>query len=120
KAQASIELAAGRLLPATHLHAIVPMGARIEDGPQTFGHAIVEMAVAEDIALKAQLPPIEGLLQEVGVDLRLAGNALPLPSLASQMSRASGNAKLRARFDSLAWIQPLLSRLPGVQLSGKG
>ncbi len=119
-AQAVIELAAGRLQPSTRIAANVPMGARIENGPQTFGDASLAIAVDEDIALKLQLPPIEGLLQEVGVDLRFAGNALPLPPLAEQMQRASGNAKLRARFDSLAWVQPLLSRLSGIELAGKG
>jgi len=119
-AQAAIELTAGRLQPSTRIAANVPLGARIEHGPQTFGNANLEIVVDEDIALKLQLPPVEGLLQEAGVDLRLAGNALPLPPLAAQTRRASGSAKLRARFDSLAWVQPLLSRLSGIALAGKG
>ena len=119
-AQAVIELAAGRLQPATHITATVPMGARIEDGPQTFGDANLDLSAGQDITLKLQLPPVEGLLQEVAVDLRFSGNALPLPPLAKHMQRASGTAKMRARFDSLTWVQPLLSQLSGIALAGKG
>lgn len=119
-AKATIGLSQGQLQAGSRIDATVPLGAQLENGPQTSGDARLEVAVGDDIAVKLQLPPVEGLLQEIDAELRLAGRELPLPPFAEQTQRLFGQARLRANFDSLAWIRPLLSKLPGIALSGKG
>ena len=116
-----IVLAQGALGAQTDLSVRIPIHARTHSGHQADGDARLRLSpVGEDIALQLSLPPIPDLIERAQADLSLDSLQLPLPPWDAQLQRLNGEIDLHARFSSLALARPLLARLKGLELDGRG
>ena len=80
----------------------------------------IDVAVDEDIALKATVPPQADGRLAVDADLRLRGRQVPLRDVASLLPRASGHVVGAWHFDSLRWLSDLFPQAPWLKLDGAG
>lgn len=116
-----IVLTGGALGAQTDLSVRIPIHATTHSGHQADGDAQLQLSTAEqDIALQLSLPPIPDLIERAQAELSLDSLQLPLPPWDAQWQRLSGEIDLHARFSSLALVQPLLARLKGFELNGRG
>ena len=118
--EARVVLERGLLQPQSELRARLPLAADMASGPATRGDVLMAATVGQDIALRVDLPPIPDLVQRADALLSLTGTQLPLPPWDAQLHRIDGEVNLDSRFSSLAFVQPLLARLSGVTLEGRG
>lgn len=111
----------GRVGDASTLSLRVPVEVTTHAGHKAQGDAQLTLqAEADDIALNLSLPPIPALIQRAEARMRLTSRALPLPPWEGQWQRVAGEIDLDARFSSLALVAPLLDRLHGFRLDGRG
>lgn len=80
----------------------------------------IDVAVGEDIVLKATVPPQADGRLAVEADLRLRGRQVPLRDVASLLPRASGHVVGAWHFDSLRWLSDLFPQAPWLTLDGAG
>ena len=80
----------------------------------------IDVAVDEDIVLKATVPPQADGRLAVDADLRLRGRQVPLRDVASLLPRASGHVVGVWHFDSLRWLSDLFPQAPWLKLDGAG
>ncbi len=104
-----------RLLLRTPIRALTHAGHRVD------GDALLNLDI-DDARLRAQLdlPPVADLVQRARARLQLDSDRLPLPPWAPHWDRLDGEIDLHTRFSSLALVQPLLARLHGFRLDGRG
>lgn len=105
----------------TALRIRLPVSASAHSGHATRGDAKVALGVVADrIALDLELPPVPDLVERAQARMTLDSRRLPLPPWAAHLDRLDGEVELHSRFSSLAFVQPLLDRLQGVHLDGRG
>jgi hypothetical protein len=80
----------------------------------------IDVAVDEDIVLKATVPPQADGRLAVEADLRLRGRQVPLRDFAGLLPRASGHVVGAWHFDSLRWLSDLFPQAPWLKLDGAG
>lgn len=80
----------------------------------------IDVAVDEDIVVKATVPPQADGRLAVEADLRLRGRQVPLRDFASVLPRASGHVVGAWHFDSLRWLSGLFPQAPWLTLDGAG
>nr|WP_298132805.1 hypothetical protein [uncultured Pseudoxanthomonas sp.] len=80
----------------------------------------IDVAVDEDIAIKATVPPQADGRLAVEADLRLRGRQVPLRDFARVLPRASGHLVGSWHFDSLRWLSGLFPQAPWLKLDGAG
>ncbi|MBD9478902.1 hypothetical protein [Pseudoxanthomonas sp. PXM02] len=80
----------------------------------------IDVAVDEDIVLKAAVPPQADGRLAVEADLRLRGRQVPLRDFAGLLPRASGHVVGAWHFDSLRWLSDLFPQAPWLKLDGAG
>lgn len=116
-----IVLERGMLGTDTMLNLRLPVAATTHAGHAMQGDAQVALAVSGDgIGVNVELPPVPDLIEHANARLTLASRDLPLPPWDAHLARLDGEVDLRSRFSSLAFVQPLLSRLHGLVLDGRG
>lgn len=99
----------------------IPVRAATHAGHQSEGDARLALSASDQaIALQLSLPPVPDLIEVVKADLRLDTPRLPMPPWDAQLLRLNGEIDVHSRFSSLAFVQPLMSRLQGIQLDGRG
>ncbi len=80
----------------------------------------IDVAVDQDIVVKATVPPQADGKLAVEADLRLRGRQVPLRDFASVLPRASGHVVGAWHFDSLRWLSGLFPQAPWLKLDGAG
>lgn len=80
----------------------------------------IDVAVDEDIVLKATVPPQADGRLAIEADLRLRGRSVPLRDFAGLLPRASGHVVGAWHFDSLRWLSGLFPQAPWLKLDGAG
>lgn len=80
----------------------------------------VDVAVDEDIAIKATIPPQADGRLALDADVRLRGREVPLRDIAGLLPRASGHVVGEWHFDSLRWLSGLFPQAPWLTLDGAG
>ena len=116
-----IVLERGAFGPDTALRLRLPIAATTHAGHATQGDAHVALKVSDEhVGVNVELPPVPDLIEHANARLTLVSRALPLPPWDTQLARLDGEIDLRSRFSSLAFVQPLLTRLHGFTLDGKG
>ena len=116
-----IVLERGMLGADTALNLRLPVAATTHAGHATQGDAQVALGVdADRIALNIELPQVPDLVERAQARLTLDSRRLPLPPWEAQLERLDGEIDLHSRFSSLAFVQPLLDRLHGFHLDGRG
>lgn len=121
KVTAHLVLDHGQLADESRLSVQAPIDAQGHAGVAVQGDATLELqGEAEAIGLRLNLPPIPDLVQRLEARLQLASRRLPLPPWSELWPRIDGEIDLEARFSSLDFVQPLLARLHGIHLEGRG
>ncbi len=116
-----IVLERGAFGPDTALRLRLPVAATTHAGHATQGDARLALDVDDErIGVAIELPSVPDLVEHANARLALASRALPLPPWEAHLARLDGEIDLRSRFSSLAFVQPLLSRLHGLALDGHG
>lgn len=80
----------------------------------------IDVAVDEDIVVKATVPPQADGRLALEADLRLRGRQVPLRDVAGLLPRASGHVVGAWHFDSLRWLSDLFPQAPWLKLDGAG
>lgn len=80
----------------------------------------IDVAVDQDIAIKATVPPQADGRLAVEADMRLRGRRVPLRDFAGVLPRASGHVAGTWHFDSLRWLSGLFPQAPWLKLDGAG
>lgn len=80
----------------------------------------IDLAVDQDIVVKATVPPQADGRLAVEADLRLRGREVPLRDFAEVLPRASGHVVGAWHFDSLRWLSDLFPQAPWLALDGAG
>lgn len=116
-----VQLDQGRVGSATDLLLRTPIRAVSHAGHHADGDALLRLDAQEGhLRMHLDLPPVADLLQRARARLQLDSNLLPLPPFEPHWERLAGEIDLHARFSSLALVQPLLARLRGFKLDGRG
>ncbi|MFA7488344.1 MAG: hypothetical protein WCY72_09705 [Lysobacteraceae bacterium] len=103
------------LLLRTPIRAVTHAGNHADDD------ALLRLDAGDGrLRMQLDLPPVADLLQRARARLRLDSNQLPLPPWEPHWDRLEGEVDLHARFSSLALVQPLLTKLRGFTLDGRG
>lgn len=111
----------GQVGDATTLSLRVPIEVVTHTRHSVQGDAHLTLqAEGDDIALELSLPPVPELIQHAQARLRLSSRDLPLPPWKDQWQRVAGEIDLHSRFTSLEIVAPLLKRLHGLRLDGRG
>ena len=111
----------GQVGDATTLSLRIPIEVTTHTQQHVQGDAHLTLrAEGEDIALDLSLPPVPELIQRAEARMRLTLRALPLPPWEQQWQRVGGEVDLDSRFSSLDLVAPLLERLHGFRLDGRG
>ncbi|TDR47849.1 hypothetical protein DFR29_102511 [Tahibacter aquaticus] len=119
--QADLQLSKGALVPGGTLELSVPLEASDSSGKHWTQQARLNLAVTRSIDLKLDLPPPPDGSGRINADLQLDGlDVLPHDKAPPLLPRVSGLVDLQWRFDSLAWLGPLLAKTPWLQLDGAG
>lgn len=80
----------------------------------------IDVAVDQDIVLKAIVPPQADGRLAVEADLRLRGRQVPLRDFSRLLPRASGRLAGTWHFDSLRWLSDLFPQASWLKLDGAG
>lgn len=116
-----LALRQGELQPGGTLMLDVPLHASDAAGKQWTQAAHVQAQVADTIELKLDLPPPPAGSGFLSADLRIAGRGvIPHDKVPPLLPRVSGSVALQWRFDSLAWLGPLLAKAQWLSLDGAG
>ncbi|HET9049862.1 MAG TPA: hypothetical protein VFN29_12980, partial [Chiayiivirga sp.] len=111
----------GALADGSEISLTVPLDAQGHAGVATQGDAHIALtALPQAIGLELDLPPIPDLVQRLEARMQLSDRRLPLPPWSALLPRINGEIDLDARFTSLDFVQPLLDRLHGIHLDGRG
>ena len=113
-----LRLAHGALQPGSHALWQVPLLAGV--GATDRGMLALQLDVARDIRVQAQLPRDPNTGSELHADMRVAGRSLPWNDLRQLLPRTSGQLRGSWQFQSLNWISDLFVRKPWFQLAGGG
>lgn len=105
----------------TLLHLRLPLAVETDAGLEASGDVLITLNAQDElIGLNIDLPPVPDLVQRAELRLTMTSRTLPLPPWDTQLHRLGGEIELDSRFSSLAWLQPLLARLHGFALEGRG
>ena len=110
----------GLLMPGGRMKWTMAVGGNDIAGAVRHDILGIDVAVDEDIALKATVPPQADGRLAVDADLRLRGRQVPLRDVASLLPRASGHVVGVWHFDSLRWLSDLFPQAPWLKLDGAG
>lgn len=111
----------GALGDASQLDLQVPLDAQGHAGVATQGDVRLALRTLPNaIGLELALPQIPDLVQRLEARMQLSERRLPLPPWSDLWPRIQGEVDLDARFSSLDFVQPLLERLHGMHLDGRG
>ena len=80
----------------------------------------IDVAVDEDIVIKATVPPQADGRLAVDADLRLRGRQVPLRDFTRVLPRVSGHLVGIWHFDSLRWLSGLFPQASWLKLDGAG
>lgn len=115
-----LHLARGELARGGKLDLAVPLAAD-GGGKASQATATLTAAVGERIDLALQLPPPPGGDGGIDAQLHLSTTKLPLDGQWHALAdHVGGHVGVRWRFESLAWLGPLLTRVPWLTLDGAG
>ena len=118
---AKLALERGELKPGGVLTLDVPLQATDSTGKHWTQQANLHARVAETIELKLDLPPPPSGKGRISADLQIAGrHVIPHEKAPPLLPRVSGTVGVQWRFDSLAWLGPLLAKATWLQLDGAG
>lgn len=121
KVHAKLALDRGELKPGSVLTFGVPLQATDSTGKHWTQQANLQARVAESIELKLDLPPPPSGKGRISADLRIAGReVIPHDKAPPLLPRVSGTVGVQWRFDSLAWLGPLLAKATWLQLDSAG
>lgn len=119
--QAKLALERGELKHGSALTLGVPLQATDSTGKHWTQQANLRARVAETIELTLDLPPPPSGKGRISAELHVAGRQVfPHEKAPPLLSRVSGTVGVQWRFDSLAWLGPLLSKATWLQLDGAG
>jgi len=110
---------AGAIASASRRHETPIAGSDIA-GAQRNDILGIDVAVDEDIVVKATVPPQADGRLALEADLRLRGRQVPLRDVAGLLPRASGHVVGAWHFDSLRWLSDLFPQAPWLKLDGAG
>jgi hypothetical protein len=110
----------GRLKPGGRLQWTMAVAGHDITGAARHDILGIDVAVDEDIVVKATVPPQADGRLAVEADLRLRGRDVPLRDLMSVLPRASGHVVGAWHFDSLRWLSDLFPQAPWLTLDGAG
>ncbi len=121
KVHARLALERGELTPGSVLTLGVPLQATDNTGKHWTQQANLQARVAETIELKLDLPPPPSGKGRISADLHIAGReVIPHDKAPPLLPRVSGAIGVQWRFDSLAWLGPLLAKAKWLHLDGAG
>lgn len=120
RAKADLRFSRGALAPGSQLRWQVPLVSTGPTGVTHTDHVQVALQVDRDMALTAYLPPQAGGVLGLDVDLRIAGNQVPLKDFGSLLPRSSGHVAGQWRFSSLRWLGRFFTKAPWLTLDGAG
>lgn len=120
KADIDLHWNRGELAPGSRLALASPLlGTRLDGQPMS-GQLDVNLAVAQDIVLKARVPEQPGSNLKLDADLQLRGRQVPLRDFNTLIGRASGHLVGQWRFPTLAWIPAMFPSTGWLKLQGEG
>lgn len=119
RVQGRLALEHARLAAGGVLSARVPVAFEAADGTGHTDVLTLQLAVDDDLHLKADLPGRDGTLA-VHADLRLAGNALQVAQPRLLLPRTSGTLSGRWQVGSLGWLVGMFVDVPWLSLEGTG
>ena len=119
--RADLALHRGTLAPGGMLEVAIPLEAT-RAANATQAKARLQATVQDDAVLvHVDLPPPPEGTGSIAANLRIAGTRIEPPfDRAAWLARVSGTVDADWRFDSLAWIGPLLVKAPWLALEGAG
>lgn len=121
RVQAQLALQHGELQHGGTLELLLPLQASDAAGRHWTQQARLDLHVADTINLKLDMPPPPAGSGRVAAELRIAGRELiPHEKALPLLPRLSGSVDVEWRFDSLAWLGPVLAKAQWLQLDGAG
>lgn len=121
RVQAQLVLHQGQLQHGGRMELLLPLQASDAAGRHWTQQARLDLHVSDTIDLKLDMPPPPAGSGRVAAELRIAGRELiPHDTAPPLLPRLSGLVDLQWRFDSLAWLGPVLAKAQWLQLEGAG
>ena len=120
KVALDLHLKDGELARHGKLDFTVPLAGRV-GGETSHGTATLAAQVGDGIDMTLKLPPPPGGQGGIDAQLRVPTTKLPTDGQwHALIEHVAGHVGVRWRFESLAWLGPLLTRVPWLTLEGAG